>query len=87
MLRVLQCKKIRQALGAIDLSKLNTLDEEIEDINVGTVERFQGNERDVIIISTVRSQPDMLKEDKKFNLGFVSNRKVRITLSTWNISS
>ena len=67
--------------------KLNTLDEEIEHINVGTVERFQGNEREIIIISTVRSQPDMLKEDKKFNLGFVSNRKVRITLSTSHISS
>mgnify|MGYP001797321242 FL=1 len=82
MLPDLQCKKIRQVLGAIDVSKLNTLDEEIEHINVGTVERFQGNERDVIIISTVRSQPDMLKEDKKFNLGFVSYRYVRLTFST-----
>lgn len=52
------------------------LDEEIEQIKVGTVEKFQGSEKEVIIISTVRSQPEMLLVDKRFNLGFVSNKKV-----------
>ncbi|KAF9976332.1 hypothetical protein BGZ73_008762 [Actinomortierella ambigua] len=44
-------------------------------IKVDTVERFQGLERPVMIVSTVRSQAQFLEQDKKFNLGFVSNPK------------
>jgi superfamily I DNA and/or RNA helicase len=39
------------------------------DITVDTVERFQGNQRRVIVVTTVRSNP----QDK---LGFMSDPKV-----------
>jgi helicase MOV-10 len=43
--------------------------------SVGNVETFQGQERDVIIISTVRSNPEFLAHDSRFNLGFVGDPK------------
>jgi superfamily I DNA and/or RNA helicase len=42
---------------------------------VGSVEEFQGSERPVIIISTVRSTVDHINLDLKHKLGFLANKK------------
>ena len=42
---------------------------------VSTIEDFQGQERDVIILSLVRSKDLHLTHDMKFNLGFLFNEK------------
>lgn len=43
---------------------------------VGSVEQFQGQERRVILISTVRSCSEYLQLDQTFKLGFLKNPKV-----------
>ena len=43
---------------------------------MGSVEEFQGQERLVIIVSTVRCNPEYLSLDFKHNLGFLRNPKV-----------
>ncbi|WVZ55292.1 hypothetical protein U9M48_005971, partial [Paspalum notatum var. saurae] len=58
-----QVAKIKKALEAF----------EMPDLKVGSVEQFQGQEREVIIISTVRSTVKHNEFDKFFNLGFLSN--------------
>ncbi|KAK9743690.1 AAA domain [Popillia japonica] len=46
-----------------------------KDVEVGTTEVFQGREKRIIIISTVRSKHDLLLVDEKYKLGFVKNEK------------
>ncbi|KAM3673252.1 RNA helicase Mov10l1 [Ammospiza maritima maritima] len=65
-----QVEKIRFLLRSIDL----------EDIKVGTVEEFQGQEYMVIILSTVRKftvvrSQKMVIDDEKHSLGFLCNPK------------
>lgn len=47
-----------------------------ENIEVGTVETFQGREKRVIIITTVRAQRSLLLQNREYELGFVKSEKV-----------
>ena len=57
------------------------------DVTVGSVEEFQGQERLVIVISTVRSSDAHVPLDYQFNLGFLRNPKVRLSLCVFIVRS
>ena len=60
-----QVQKLRQKLKA----------EGLGDVMVGSTEEFQGQERRIIIVSTVRSTPQYVNTDKQYKLGFLQNPK------------
>ncbi|NXK89922.1 SDE3 helicase, partial [Formicarius rufipectus] len=68
-----QVEKIRKAITSLDpvLRRLR----DISQLKVGSVEQFQGQERRVILISTVRSCSTYLQFDETFRLGFLKNPK------------
>ncbi|NXQ19914.1 SDE3 helicase, partial [Peucedramus taeniatus] len=68
-----QVEKIRKAITSLDpdLQRLPG----IGHLKVGSVEEFQGQERQVILISTVRSCSAYLQFDQTFRLGFLKNPK------------
>ena len=76
-----QVKKIRITLRNLEASdkKDGQRARNLPDIEVGSVEKFQGDEREVIIISTVRSQNILCEvESIRAKLGFLTNKKVQI---------
>ncbi|NXO03600.1 SDE3 helicase, partial [Rhinopomastus cyanomelas] len=68
-----QVEKIRKAITSLD-PVLRALPD-IKLLKVGSVEQFQGQERRVILISTVRSCSNYFQLDQNFNLGFLRNPK------------
>jgi len=60
-----QVQKIRKKL----------IKEGYQDVMVGSTEEFQGQERRVIIVSTVRSNPEYVNTDNQYKLGFLANPK------------
>lgn len=49
-------------------------------IEIGSTEAFQGREKRVIIISTVRAKDNLLLYDKKYKLGFVEDPRVSLRI-------
>lgn len=67
-----QVEKIQKALKSMkELNKWS----DIKELKVGSVEEFQGQERKVIMVSTVRSSMSYVKMDQDFNIGFLANKK------------
>ncbi|KAM6980838.1 putative helicase mov-10-B.1 [Aplochiton taeniatus] len=67
-----QVEKIQKALKSVkELSQWGDLKE----LKVGSVEEFQGQEKKVVLVSTVRSSIHYVKMDQDFNIGFLSNEK------------
>lgn len=58
------------------------MEAEFEVPKVGTVEEFQGQEFNVILLSTVRSDENLRNYDLKYKLGFISNpRRVNVAIT------
>ncbi|XP_078105163.1 putative helicase mov-10-B.1 [Sander vitreus] len=67
-----QVEKIQKALKSVSALKQWS---DLTELKVGSVEEFQGQERKIIMVSTVRSSINYVKMDKDFNIGFLSNEK------------
>lgn len=50
-------------------------EQEIPVPKIGTVEEFQGQERMIVLLSTVRSTSELVRQDRAHQLGFVRHPK------------
>jgi len=66
-----QVQKIKIGLKLMDSIK----NKDPRNIMVGSTEQFQGQEKRVIIISTVRSSKEYLQFDERHSIGFLANEK------------
>lgn len=66
---------------------LNNAAAGLDAVEVGTVEAFQGKEKRVILVSTVRANCRLLDYDAKYGLGFLVDEKVISFLIVNNCST
>ncbi|XP_072941248.1 probable RNA helicase armi [Epargyreus clarus] len=60
----------------------------LEQPKIGTVEEFQGQERPIILVTTVRSTNSYIQEDIKHSLGFVKNpRRLNVIITRAQVSA
>jgi len=82
LLRMRQSRLRQEEIGVItpynrQMQKIQKLlkSQDLAGVKVGSTELFQGQERRVILISTVRSRRDFIGFDAKHKLGFLDNPK------------
>ncbi|XP_033943961.1 putative helicase mov-10-B.1 isoform X1 [Pseudochaenichthys georgianus] len=67
-------KQVEKIKNALQTDK-DLRQENLENIMVGSVEKFQGKECNVILVSTVRSYPKLTAHKQQVSIGFVDNEK------------
>ncbi|XP_026223832.1 putative helicase mov-10-B.2 [Anabas testudineus] len=67
-------KQVEKIRNALQMDK-DLRGEDLENVLVGSVEQFQGKEFNIILVSTVRSNPKLTAHNQQFTLGFVNNAK------------